>query len=118
MAFRRHREEFRMNDMSRIASVSAAPAVPRRPFILRAGKRIRRQVDAIVARSSRVPNDPVVDPALFPWTQILRGNWQAIRQEALAVTRDENAVPALRKVSPDHARIAEDDRWRSFFLIG
>lgn len=99
-----------------IASVK--PAAPRRPFILRAGKKIRRYVDAIVARSSRVPNDPVLDPATFPWTNILRDNWQAIREEALAVTRDEEAVPALRNVSPDHARIAEDDKWRSFFLIG
>lgn len=108
-----------MNDMSRIdRSTSVAPAPPKRPFILRAGKRIRRQVDAIVARSSLVPNDPVLDPAIFPWTKTLRDNWRAIREEALAVTRDEEAVPALRKVSPDHARIAEDDKWRSFFLIG
>lgn len=112
-----------MNDMTRIAqdtatAVPPAPATPKRPFILRAGKRIRRQVDAIIAQSSLVPNDPVLDPAIFPWTQALRDNWRAIREEALAVTRDEEAVPALRKVSPDHARIAEDDKWRSFFLIG
>jgi beta-hydroxylase len=108
-----------MNDMRRIMpAADMAPPRPKRPFILRAGKRIRRQVDAVVARSSLVPNDPVLDPALFPWTTILRDNWQAIRAEALAVTRDEEKVPALRAVSPDHARIAEDDKWRSFFLIG
>ena len=99
--------------------VSAAPPqVPRRPFILRAGKKLRRVVDWIVARSSLVPNDPLLDPALFPWTQLLRDNWQALREEALAVARDTDAVPALRKISPDRARIAEDDSWRSFFLIG
>jgi beta-hydroxylase len=116
-------EDNPVNDMTRIAHIDAtglhlASAVPKRPFVLRAGKKIRRYVDAIVARSSRVPNDPVLDSAVFPWTRILRDNWQAIREEALAVTRDQNAVPALRAVSPDHARIAEDDKWRSFFLIG
>lgn len=112
-----------MNDMTRVArrtasAMSPASAVPKRPFILRAGKKLRRSVDWIVARSSLVPNDPVLDPAIFPWTQLLRDDWRAIREEALAVTRNDEAVPALRKVSPDHARIAEDDKWRSFFLIG
>jgi ornithine lipid ester-linked acyl 2-hydroxylase len=115
--------DFCMNQMRQIVRdatiVSAAPPqVPRRPLILRAGKKLRRVVDWIVARSSLVPNDPLLDPALFPWTQLLRDNWHAIREESLAVTRDTDAVPALRKISPDHARIAEDDNWRSFFLVG
>lgn len=100
----------------------ALPATPprarRRPFILRAGKRLRRWVDRVVARSSRVPNDEVLDPALFAWTAALREAWPAIREEALAVTRNIDAVPALAAVSPDHARIATSDDWRSFFLIG
>ena len=102
----------------RAAEIAAPSRVPRRPFIVRLGKRLRRTVDRIVARSSLVPNDPVLDAALFPWTQLLRGDWRAIREEALAVTRDGDAVPALNRVSPDHARIAADDKWRSFFLIG
>lgn len=92
-------------------------AVPRRPFILRQGKKIRRRVDAWIERSSIVPNDPVLDVAQFPFLNVLRDNWQAIRDEALTVTRNTDAVPALRRISPDHARIAGNDNWRSFFLV-
>ncbi len=100
------------------AAAVAPPAVPRRPWVLRVGKKLRRHVDAIVARYSLVPNDPVLDAALFSWTALLRDNWQAIRAEALAATRDTDAVPALSAISPDHRRIASDDKWRSFFLVG
>jgi aspartyl/asparaginyl beta-hydroxylase (cupin superfamily) len=97
---------------------AAAAAVPRRPLVLRVGKKLRRHVDAIVARSSIVPNDPVLDSRQFAWTRLLRDHWHAIRDEALAVTRDTDAVPALNAISPDHKRIAADDKWRSFFLVG
>lgn len=100
------------------AAAAAPPAGPRRPLIVRIGKKLRRHVDRIVARSSLVPNDPVLDPRIFAWTALLRDNWEAIRDEALAVTRDTDAVPALKAISPDHKRIAADDKWRSFFLVG
>jgi beta-hydroxylase len=94
------------------------PAPPkRRPLIVRQGKKLRRHVDGWVARSSLVPNDPVLDPAHFPFLQGLRDYWTQIRDEALAATSNLDAVPALRRISPDHARIAANDDWRSFFLI-
>ena len=99
-------------------TASPTAGVPRRPFLIRIGKKLRRRVDNIVARSSKVPNEPVLDPALFPWTAVLRENWRAIREEALAVAHNPDAVPALSTISPDHRRIAPSDSWRSFFLIG
>jgi aspartyl/asparaginyl beta-hydroxylase (cupin superfamily) len=100
------------------AAAPLAAAVPRRPLIIRWGKRLRRTVDRIVAAASLVPNDPVLDARAFAFTAILRDNWQAIRDEALAVTRETDAVPSLNEISPDHARIAPAGLWRSFFLIG
>ncbi|WP_454887527.1 aspartyl/asparaginyl beta-hydroxylase domain-containing protein [Sphingomonas oryzagri] len=90
----------------------------RRPFVIRQGRKIRHSVDAIIARSSLVPNDPVLDPSLFDWIPRVQAVWQEIRMEALYVTRHLASVPALRAISPDHHRIAVDDRWRSFFLVG
>lgn len=90
----------------------------KRPLTIRVGKKLRRRIDRVVARYSLVPNDPVLDPALFAWTRALRDDWQAIRDEALAVTRDTDAIPALGRISPDHGRIATNDDWRSFFLVG
>ena len=31
---------------------------------------------------------------------------------------DKSALPPLRLISPDHSRIAIDDRWKSFILWG
>lgn len=105
--------------MNMASSVSPAPAaVPRRPLSVRVGKRLRRRLDRLIARSSLVPNDPVLDPARFAWTVPLREHWQSIRAEALAVLERPDAVPLLDEVSPDHRRIAPPGKWRSFFLWG
>ena len=49
---------------------------------------------------------------------MLRDNWQAIRDEAVAVALRGEAAPSLATISPDHRSIAEVDKWRSFFLWG
>ncbi len=95
-----------------------ANPLPRRPFLVRVGKKLRRSVDRIVEKSSLVPNDPVLDAEEFPWTETLRAHWREIRDEALSVARNPDAVPALNRISPDHARIAPTESWRSFFLVG
>lgn len=89
----------------------------KRPFILRYGKHLRGFFDRLIASSSLVPNDPVLDVRDFPWTQHLRDNWQAIRDEAIATALGNNS-PSLSSISPDHRAIAPVDMWRSFFLWG
>ena len=91
---------------------------PPRPWVINIGKKLRPMVDHAVARSSSVPNDPVLDPADFPFTAELSANWEAIRDEALAVAARPDEVPALDEISPDHAGIAPAGMWRSFFLHG
>ncbi len=91
---------------------------PRRPLIITIGKKLRGTFDRLIGASSLVPNDPVLDPALFPWTEMLRDNWEAIRDEAVAVALQGNAAPSLVTISPDHKGIAEVDSWKSFFLHG
>lgn len=96
----------------------ASSAKSVRPFILRMGGKIRSRVDRFVAPWSLVPNDPLLDETQFAWAAPLKANWETIRDEALAVAHNPDAVPALNSISPDHARIAADSNWRSFFLIG
>ncbi len=48
----------------------------------------------------------------------LESNWGAIRDEAAELLRDRMSVPSVREISPDHAKIATDEKWRSFFLWG
>ena len=93
-------------------------AAPKRPLILRIGKKLRRHVDRLVASSSLVPNDPVLDVRAFAWTQGFRDHWRAIRAEAEAVALAQGAAPSLASISPDHRKIAAVDQWRSYFLWG
>lgn len=108
-----------------LATISGAPAsgAPMqaergRPLIIRLGKHLRGVFDRLIASSSLVSNDPVLDMRDFPWTQMLRANWQAVRNEAMTVALQGQAAPSLATISPDHRSIAEVDKWRSFFLWG
>jgi len=89
----------------------------KRPPIIRYGKHLRGLFDRMIASSSLVPNDPVLDMRDFPWTAHLRANWRAIRDEAVAAALGRNS-PSLASVSPDHRPIAPVNMWRSFFLWG
>ncbi|MGF1550294.1 MAG: aspartyl/asparaginyl beta-hydroxylase domain-containing protein [Sphingomonadaceae bacterium] len=93
-------------------------ANPPRPWVINVGKRLRPLVDSAIARSSRVPNDPLLDPALFPFAEELRAKWRVIRDEAAAVAARPDEVPPLDRISPDHRGIAPAGKWRSFFLYG
>ena len=99
-------------------SLPARDSAPKRPLSIRIGKRLRRKADALIERSSLVPNAPVLGAEDFAWTRALRDDWEAIRTEARAVLENPEAVPLLDEVSPDHKRIAPPGKWRSFFLRG
>ena len=108
-----------------ISAVSGAPpldapmeADQNRPLIIRFGKHLRGVFDRLIARSSLVPNDPVLDVRLFRWTQALRDHWEIIRDEAIEVALRGQAAPSLATISPDHRSIARVNMWRSFFLWG
>ena len=60
-------------------------AEPGRPLIIRIGKRLRGLFDRMIAASSLVANDPVLDVRQFGWTALLRDQWQVILAEARAV---------------------------------
>lgn len=89
-----------------------------RPLVIRLGKHLRGAFDRLIASSSLVSNDPVLDVRDFPWTAVLRENWRTIRDEAIAVALRGEASPSLATISPDHRSIAEVNKWRSFFIWG
>ena len=89
-----------------------------RPLHYRFAKKQRHRANDLIAKSSLISNDPVLDPAQFDWAERLSANWETIRDEALAIYRHRDAIPPLREISPDHRRIMKDNSWRSFFLIG
>ena len=110
----------RMQSMSRkeTTETSAAATTNSRPLIIKIGKRLRGTLNRISAAQSKIPTGPIIEASSFPWTRRLTENWQTIAQEAVSILRHRDAVPPLNDISPDHARIAGDGNWRSFFLVG
>ena len=109
-------------DLNFVSGAPAARATMQaetgRPLIISVGKHLRGVFDRLIASSSLVSNDPVLDVRAFSWTQMLRENWEVIREEAAAVALRGEASPSLATISPDHRSIAEVNKWRSFFLWG
>lgn len=99
---------------------SGDPSSPEgsRSALFRFLKKRRHAINRTIARSSRISNAPVLDPAQFGWMDRIAGQWDVIQREARAIYGHIDAIPPLREISPDHRGIIEDDSWRSFFLIG
>lgn len=89
-----------------------------RSYIVRIGKKIRKRINPYLKRYSRIGDQAVLDPRHFPWLSLLEVQWEAIREEALALMPYREAIPPLSELSPDHARLDTEQKWRSFFLYG
>ncbi len=94
------------------------PAYLFRRMVFWFGFYIRPPIHWFIGRFSTVGNPPVFDRDSFDWVAGLEDEWSIIRDEALAVLQRPEEVPPLREVSPDHGRIATDEKWKVFFLIG
>jgi aspartyl/asparaginyl beta-hydroxylase (cupin superfamily) len=89
-----------------------------RDKFIEGAQRLLPAFDRLLMRSSAEPERPVIPASVFPWRGYLESNWQTVRDEARELLHDPMLVPSVREVSPDHAKIALDEKWRSFFLYG
>ncbi|MET4806758.1 aspartyl/asparaginyl beta-hydroxylase domain-containing protein [Limibacillus sp. MBR-115] len=86
--------------------------------IVRVGKKLRPAFNRWIARDSVVGDRPVFEPGVFSFTKDLEANWKLIRQEVADIVEKRTPLPSLQEISPDHYRIATDNKWRTFFLRG
>ena len=82
------------------------------------GKSILRRAEQYLEARSLVPNDPVLDSALFPWVAELEANWREIRGELDQVLQQRERIPRFQDVSSEQERISPDDKWRTYVLRG
>lgn len=75
-----------------------------RPLVARIGERLRSAFDPVIASSSLVANDPVLDVRDFPWTAGLRDDWAAIRDDAVRVALPAEALPGGATIEHTLAR--------------
>ncbi|GAB4185257.1 MAG: hypothetical protein Tsb002_08850 [Wenzhouxiangellaceae bacterium] len=79
---------------------------------------IRPPIHWFVGLFSKVGNPPVFGEDVFLWRNALEDHWEEIRDEALRMLENRDRIPPLREVSPDHSRIAVDEKWKSLFIWG
>jgi len=91
---------------------------PIRKRVKRMGKRLTRAIAHHQARVSLVPDEPFLDPGLFPFLNELRDNWETIADETRGVLQHREAIPGFQDLSPDQYRIATEKNWRTFVLYG
>lgn len=89
-----------------------------RDRFIETAQRLLPGFDRLLMRSAAMPEHQIFPNALFPWTDYLKAQTPVIRAEAEVLLRNRMSVPSVREISPDHAKIAKDDKWRSFFLWG
>jgi len=103
------------------SSGNAAPSGDsgrRKPWYIRAGRRLLGAVDRFIARHSLVGDHAFFPPDAFPWARRLEANWRTIRAELDEVLRERETLPNFQDISEDQARISRDSRWKTFFLYG
>jgi beta-hydroxylase len=82
------------------------------------GARLLQLLERLIVRASLVPTTPFLDPAIFPWVQILEDNWKSIRTELDDVLAYREELPNFQDISTDQVSITDDDRWKTFFFYG
>lgn len=75
-------------------------------------------LDRVLMWSATMEERQILSNAAFPWVSYLEANAPAIRAEAEVLLQDRMSIPSVREISSDHAKIAVDEKWRSFFLWG
>ena len=89
-----------------------------RSWVVRHGKRLRKRINPIIKEHSKVGDAPVLSNADFPWIETFEKEWPAIREEALNIARHKDAVPSISEISPDHKKLDNQKKWRSYFMWG
>lgn len=103
--------------MGAAASMETFKSV-RRKYVRNYGKPLLRKFDRYMAAQSLIPNEPILDSALFPWTQTLEDNWRDIRSELDHILQYRDEIPRFQDLSPDQYKISPDDMWKTFALFG
>ncbi|WP_423821389.1 aspartyl/asparaginyl beta-hydroxylase domain-containing protein [Salinisphaera sp. SPP-AMP-43] len=100
-----------------MSAESAGPSGFRRKTVKRFGKKLfRGTLMDFLSAQSKIPDQPVLDNALFPWAETVRAEWPTMRDELDDLLERRNQLPSFQEISPDQSRISTDDQWKTFML--
>jgi ornithine lipid ester-linked acyl 2-hydroxylase len=75
-----------------------------------------KKLESLVPEYSLVGDSTFFSIDQFPWAKELEANWQVIRKELDEVLPYADALPNFQDISPRQGKIANDDRWKTYFF--
>lgn len=90
----------------------------RRAFVKRNGKKLVRKIASFQSAQSKVPDTPKIPREHFPFLKDFEDNWEVIRDEAKAVLKFKEEIPAFHEISPDQYRLSTEKNWKTYVLFG
>ncbi|MCU0566873.1 MAG: aspartyl/asparaginyl beta-hydroxylase domain-containing protein [Oculatellaceae cyanobacterium Prado106] len=75
-----------------------------------------KKLESMVPEYSRVGESVFFENSQFPWSEKLEANWKVIREELDQVLEYAEDLPNFQDISPRQHRIANDNRWKTFFF--
>jgi ornithine lipid ester-linked acyl 2-hydroxylase len=77
-----------------------------------------KTIEGMVPKYSLIGESIFFDQSHFPWANHLEANWRVIRRELDQVMEYADELPNFQDISPRQSRIANDNRWKTFFFYG
>ncbi len=93
-------------------------AARRRKFVKRNGKKLFQYLGRVMSKQSKVGDTPILATEHFPFLEPFTANWEQIREEAQAILKFRDEIPAFHEISPDQHKISQGKNWRTFILYG
>ncbi len=85
--------------------------------LMKYGRKLLRQVQKRIGRSSLIGDQPFFPRARFDWAGELEENWLVIRAELDEVLKHREDLPNFQDISPDQKHLAKEDKWKTFFFF-
>jgi ornithine lipid ester-linked acyl 2-hydroxylase len=82
------------------------------------GKNILWSLEKFLTRYSLVATTPFLESNQFSWVSLLESNWEVIRDELNVILQYTDQLPSFQDISPDQAKITQDNLWKTFFFYG
>ena len=83
---------------------------------LSAHRILYKPAEWLVRRFSSVGEHTFFNPSKLDWIPRIETGWTAIRDELRLLLRQRQRIPSFHEISPDQARITQDDKWKTYWL--
>lgn len=76
--------------------------------------------ELLIRMTCRFSKEAFIDPAEYPWTNVLEDKWSVVRSELDTLLANPDDIPAFHEVSPEQEVLGVDRNWKThiFYVFG